>query len=193
VIARRPYRLKKRAQRAEETRRRIVDATLALHAENGIAAVGVRDIAEKAAVGIGTVYHHFPTYDDVIRGCAERVQEVTQPPDAAIFDGTAALEGRLRILVRELFAYYARYHWFGRTRCDRERLPLVDLIVSRRERHIEALVREAMRPIGADDRTVTMIVALTDFGVYESLARRSVAETEAAAGVAEILRAGLAV
>jgi len=62
----------------------------------------------------------------VIRGCAEHVQAVTQPPDAAIFDGTDGLEGRLRVLVRELFAYYARYHWFGRTRCDRYRLPLVE-------------------------------------------------------------------
>jgi len=192
VIARRPYRLKKRAQRAEETRRRIVEATLALHAESGIAAVGVRDIAEKAAVGIGTVYHHFPTYDDVIRGCAEHVQAVTQPPDAAIFDGTDGLEGRLRVLVRELFAYYARYHWFGRTRCDRDRMPLVELIVSRREQYIEKLVREALKPIDADDMLVAMVVALTDFGVYESLARRSVPETDAGAAVAEILLTGLA-
>jgi AcrR family transcriptional regulator len=192
VNARRPYRLKKRAQRAEETRLRIVEATLALHAQSGIAAVGVRDIAEKAAVGIGTVYHHFPTYDDVIRGCAQRVQELTRPPDAAIFDGLDGLDGRLRVLVRQLFAYYARYHWFGRTRCDRNRMPLVELIVSRREQHIEELVREALRPIGADDRTVTIVVGLTDFGVYESLARRGVPETDAAAGVTEILLGGLA-
>ena len=190
---RRPYRLKKRAEGAEATRRRIVEAALALHTDRGIAAVGARDIAQKAGVGVGTVYHHYPTYEDVVRGCAERVQEVTRPPDAAIFDGVDGLDRRVRVLVRELFAYYTRYHWFGRTRCDRHRLPLVELIVSRREQHIEGLIREAIKPVAADDETVAMVVALTDFGVYESLAHQGLREAEAAAGVAEMLVAGLAV
>lgn len=192
MAARRPYRLRKRAERAEETRRRIVEATLALHAEVGIASVGVRDIAEKADVGIGTVYHHFPTYDDVIRGCAQRVQELTVPPEASIFNGFDRPDDRLRVLVRELFAYYARYHWFGRTRCDRYRLPLVELIVGRREQHIEGLVREGLRPLSADEQPVRLVVALTDFGVYESLSRRGVPADVAAAEVAGILVAALA-
>lgn len=192
MAARRPYRLQKRAQRAEETRRRIVEATLALHAESGIASVGVRDIAERAEVGIGTVYHHFPTYDDVIRGCAQRVQELTMPPEASIFDGFNRVDDRLRVLVRELFAYYARYNWFGRTRCDRDRLPLVELIVGRRELHIEGLVREGLRPISANERTAHLVVALTDFGVYESLARRGIPADVAADEVAGVLVASLA-
>lgn len=192
MAARRPYRLQKRAERAEETRRRIVEATLALHAESGIASVGVRDIAEKAEVGIGTVYHHFPTYDDVIRGCAQRVQELTMPPEASIFAGLNRPGDRLRVLVRELFAYYARYHWFGRIRCDRDRRPLVELIVGRREQHIEGLVRESLRPINANEQTVRLVVALSDFGVYESLARRGVPADIAADQVAGILHAALA-
>jgi AcrR family transcriptional regulator len=168
-----------------------VEATLALHAEHGIASIGVRDIAKKAGVGIGTVYHHFPTYDDVIRGCTQRVQELTMPPDASIFDGADEPEARLQVLVRELFGYYARYHWFGRTRCDRDRIPLVELIVSRREQHIEGLIREALKPIGPDDGTVAMVQAVTDFGVYESLTRRGFSDADAASALAKLVGASL--
>lgn len=189
MAARRPYQLKKRAEGAAETRRRIVEATLALHAERGVAAVGVRDIADKADVGIGTVYHHFPTYDDVIRGCAQRVEELTQPPTAAIFDGIDGVRARLQVLVRELFAYYGRYHWFGRTRCDRDRIPLVGLIVSRREQAIEELVRVAL--MSDDALTLQTVVALADFGVYSSLVRRKLSADEAADQVADVLLDGL--
>jgi len=63
----RKYHQEKRSATAEETRQRIVDATVALHAEKGIVATSVKDIAARADVGVGTVYHHFPTYDDVVR------------------------------------------------------------------------------------------------------------------------------
>ena len=65
----RRYAMETRAKTAEDTRRRIVEATYALHAERGIADTTMKDIAERADVGLGTVYHHFPTYDDAVRAC----------------------------------------------------------------------------------------------------------------------------
>lgn len=168
-----------------------MEATLGLHAERGIAAVGVHEIAHKAGVGIGTVYHHFPTYDDVIRGCAGRVKEITRPPDPAVFDGVDPNSERLRALVRELFSYYDRYRWFGRTRADRDRLPLIETIVSQREQHIEALVREALKPMGMGDEDVYVVTALVDFGVYEALMRRGLSVAEASGRVADLLVAAL--
>jgi AcrR family transcriptional regulator len=50
----------KRAAAAEETRRRIVDATHALHIEQGVAATSWDDIAGRAGVGVGTVYRPSP-------------------------------------------------------------------------------------------------------------------------------------
>ena len=60
----RKYTLGRRGEAAEETRRRIVEATFALHAEQGVAATTMTQIAERAGVSVGTVYHHFATYDD---------------------------------------------------------------------------------------------------------------------------------
>jgi AcrR family transcriptional regulator len=46
----RRYELKQRAQRQADTRRRILEATVALHAERGPAATQVTDIAQRAGV-----------------------------------------------------------------------------------------------------------------------------------------------
>lgn len=61
------YRQTKRQCPTEATRQRIVEATAALHAERGIAATTMKDIAARADAGAGTLYHHFPTYEDVVR------------------------------------------------------------------------------------------------------------------------------
>ena len=55
----RRYRLERRAETAGETRRRLVDATFALHGERGISATTMSDIAARAGVSVGSVYHHF--------------------------------------------------------------------------------------------------------------------------------------
>src|SRR5688500_5791576 len=60
----RKYDMSRRASAVAETRRRIIDATRALHTERGIAATSWDDIAARAGVGVGTVYRHFPSPDD---------------------------------------------------------------------------------------------------------------------------------
>src|SRR3982074_2627544 len=77
----RRYRLDRRAETAEETRRRIVQATQELHAQQGIYATSMTHIAERAGVSVGTVYHHFPTYQDAVSACARPTgREPPRPP-----------------------------------------------------------------------------------------------------------------
>ena len=59
-MASRHYTQSKRGEAAESTRRRIVEATIALHGEQGIAATTMKQIAARAGVSVGSVYHHFP-------------------------------------------------------------------------------------------------------------------------------------
>ena len=63
--------MSKRAAAAARTRERIVDATRDLHGEQGIAATSWEDIAARAGVGVGTVYRHFPSLDELIPACGE--------------------------------------------------------------------------------------------------------------------------
>ncbi|MEP7040551.1 MAG: helix-turn-helix domain-containing protein [Chloroflexota bacterium] len=56
----RPYRSELRARQAEETRSRILDATIRVMAK-GIASVSIPDVAREAGVSVPTVYRHFGT------------------------------------------------------------------------------------------------------------------------------------
>jgi AcrR family transcriptional regulator len=46
--------------RGVATRRRVLLAAEALFARRGYEATGMADVAEKAGIGVGTLYHHFP-------------------------------------------------------------------------------------------------------------------------------------
>src|SRR5512132_2699119 len=101
----RKYDMGKRAAAAEATRRRIVDAAHQLHIEQGVAATSWDEIAARAGVGVGTVYRHFPSLDELAPACGAVVSEVIALPPAeavaAAFDGA---EDRAGTLVREVFA-----------------------------------------------------------------------------------------
>src|SRR5438128_6084269 len=84
-MAPRRYSLGKRAQAVEDTRRRIVDATFDLHNEKGVLNTSMQDVAERADVALRTVYHHFPTVNDLVNGCAGHVITLLAPPTPAFF------------------------------------------------------------------------------------------------------------
>src|ERR1700754_4731261 len=95
----RKYDMSKRAAAAAETRRRIVAATHELHTEQGVAATSWDEIAERAGVGVGTVYRHFPTLDELIPACGAVVMETLRLPDPSAVAGPEDLVG-------EVFAIY---------------------------------------------------------------------------------------
>lgn len=65
----RTYQQRKRAERAAETRQRIVDATVELHTTLGPARTPVSAIAERAGVQRHTVYAHFPDTASLFAAC----------------------------------------------------------------------------------------------------------------------------
>lgn len=93
--------------------------------------------------------------------------------------------------MREVFAYYERYPSFERGRCDQDKLPVLAEGVARRERALEAVVREALRPLGDDEGTVATVIGLTDFAVYRSLTTGGSSTEAATDQVAAILLAWL--
>jgi len=61
----RKYEMKRRAERMEETRRRITEAAVELHETVGPARTTVSAVAEKARVQRHTYYRHFPQVEDL--------------------------------------------------------------------------------------------------------------------------------
>src|SRR5688500_5079721 len=116
----RNYDMSRRAAAAAQTRDRIVAATCELHGEQGIAATSWDDIAARAGVGVGTVYRHFPSLDELIPACgAVTMQAIALPDPADVFEGAKDADERIGRLVREAFAIYERAApWLRAIRVD---------------------------------------------------------------------------
>jgi AcrR family transcriptional regulator len=103
----RKYELKRRAERRDQTRQRIVDATIALHTTVGPAQTTVSAIAERAGVQRHTVYSHFPDERSLGLACSACYSDRYPLPDAAAWHAIADPERRLLRGFTELYAYYA--------------------------------------------------------------------------------------
>lgn len=105
-MRKRRYELKERALRQEETRGRIVDATMALHREVGPARTTVAEVARRAGVGRVTVYNHFPDDAALLGACSAQFMAEHPPPDPSAWAGIADAEARLRTALAATYAYF---------------------------------------------------------------------------------------
>ena len=188
----RRYRLERRAETAGETRRRLVEATFALHVEQGIAATTMSHIAERAGVSVGTVYHHFPTYQDAVAACAQHVDESLPLPAADIFAGLTSMDARVRRLAQAIFGFYQRLPEYERVRAERWGMPPIEAYAAREEDNRLALTREALRPFRIGGRLPRVCAALLDVAVYVALTRTGMTPGEAADEVSAVILARLA-
>ena len=102
----RPYRMRKRREDIEQTRKRIVDAAVELHGTVGPSRTTFSAIAELAGVQRSTVYRHFADEEALFGACSS--QWFARHPWPAV-DALVALEepvARLEVGLRELYRYY---------------------------------------------------------------------------------------
>jgi AcrR family transcriptional regulator len=104
---RRKYEMKRRAERIEETRRRITEAAVELHETVGPARTTVSAVAEKAGVQRHTYYAHFPELEDLYRACTAHYLERHPLPDPSTWVETPEPEERMRRALSEVYAYYS--------------------------------------------------------------------------------------
>jgi len=181
----------KRKAAVEETRQRILKATLTLHSEKGIFGTSWQDIAKHADVSVGTVYKHFPSLDELVPACGELMYAITRPPsleDAPrIFSGAGSLEERLGRLVEELFGFYERGAPYIETDFQERRLPAVQEWEAYMRATIAGLAREALLPDEPDDDTVQAASALLDFSTFKSFLDRGIQKERAARTINEVI------
>jgi AcrR family transcriptional regulator len=147
----RRYTLKRRAENQAETRRRIVEATVALHTEIGPARTTISAVAERAGVQRHTVYAHFPTEKDLHLACSGLALERDPMPDQGPWQAIADPEQRLRRALKELYAWYARNaDLFGNVFRDLEFHPptqeIVDLRMGPRMKQIHVVLSHGFHP-----------------------------------------------
>ena len=101
----RKYELKARAARQEQTRARIVAATVALHEEVGPARTTIADIARRAGVQRITVYKAFPDSRDLFAACQRQFLNGNPQPDLSPKPGGDPVAG-LEATLTKLYGWY---------------------------------------------------------------------------------------
>jgi AcrR family transcriptional regulator len=108
-VKRGKYQLKRRAEREAETRQRIVEAAVALHAEVGPARTTISAIADLAGVRRPTVYRHFPDELSLFKACSGHGLTIHPLPDPEPWRQLTDPLSRLRVALGELYPYYRRH------------------------------------------------------------------------------------
>ena len=105
-MKKRKYQQKARADQAQETRQRIVDATVKLHEELGPANTPIKAIAEEAGVQRLTVYRHFPDDASLFEACTSHWLSLHPPPQVADVADSANAAVQTEQTLLAVYRYY---------------------------------------------------------------------------------------
>lgn len=181
----RTYELKRRAERQEETRRRIVAAAVELHTTLGPSRTTVQAIAEKAGVTRPTVYAHFPDARSLFEACSGHVRATTPPPDPTPWHSISDPSERLETALRELYRYYERLEpLLENVQRDAAVMPLIAEMNTYRVQYLEkirGLLLEPWPVRGKTRRRLRQALGhALEFPTWQSLVRRQGCATEEA-------------
>lgn len=104
----RRYEMRKRREDIEETRRRIVEAAVALHGSVGPARTTVSAVAEEAGVQRSTVYRHFADEEALFGACTSHWLAANPWPRPDTWTSIEEPRARLEHGLRDLYTYFAR-------------------------------------------------------------------------------------
>jgi AcrR family transcriptional regulator len=174
----RPYWLKERAVRQEETRRRIAAATAALHEEVGPARTTIAEVARRAGVQRPTVYSNFPSEGQLFAACQAHFLAEHPPPDPSAALALADPAERIRRVLLGLYGWYRETEAMtGNTQRDRRLLPELDaLLTEGADRQLDELAG-ALAP----GRAARALVRLAlEFSTWQRLTADGLSDDEAA-------------
>ena len=173
----RNYDMRRRAKREDETRQRIVEATVELHKSIGMARTTISAIAEKAGVQRLTVYRHFPDEHALFSACTGHYMGANPPPDPASWTQVANPKELLKMALAEVYAYHRRTE------------PIMANVI--RDAPVHPLTREMAEPYfqlwermqyvlvtgwGVEDERLALLLAALghalDFQTWRSLVRQ---------------------
>lgn len=192
----RKYEMTRRGAAVEQTRARIVAATVAAHRELGIGATSWDEIARRAGVGVGTVYRHFPALDQLLPACGEVVARTLALPAATdaghLFAGASGARERIERLVAGVFGAYERGAPFiDNIRRERGQLPQLEDYHQQIEDTLDALVGEALRPLAPSPVAGDVVRALIDLPTWRAFTDRGFTTEQAIEIVSGLIECSL--
>jgi AcrR family transcriptional regulator len=171
----RKYELKARAERQAETRRRITEATVALHEEVGPARTTVAEVARRAGVTRLTVYNNFPEERELLASCQGHWLELHPLPTLDPSKGAEAV-------LRSLYAWYRETARMAENvRRDRRAVPALDALMADTADAQLAALAEAL---GGGP----LVALALDFWTWRRLAAEGLEDDQAASLMARAAR-----
>jgi AcrR family transcriptional regulator len=173
----RKYEMKRRAERVQETRRRITEAAVELHQTVGPARTTVSAVAEKAGVQRHTYYAHFPELKDLYQACMGHYSERNPVPEPSSWTDIADAEERLRVALSEVYAYYSGNEaMVSNGLRDAALDPILQEIMGSFDQYWETVsdvIAEAFEASGDRQEELLGAIALAqDFQTWRTLVRR---------------------
>ena len=174
----RKYELKERARRQEETRRRITEATVALHRTVGPAHTRIADVARRAGVQRLTVYNHFPDEASLVQACSAHWLGSHPLPDPTPWAAIPDPATRLRTALAELYAWYEETEpMTANVRRDAATMPALAAVLEQGAARYWVPLRELLaRGWGARGRSRARVEAAVavalEFGTWRTLVRQ---------------------
>jgi AcrR family transcriptional regulator len=171
----RKYELKRRAERQEETRRRIVEAAVELHRTKGPARTTLSDVARRAGVQRHTLYRHFPDERALFMACSGHFYELNPFPDPEPWRAIADPDERLRAGLTAMYDYFERAEdMLTSIVRDAEIHPLTqEMAKLRRGRMLERVQGVLAENLPDTPRVRAALALALDFHTWRTLVRRS--------------------
>ena len=182
----RKYSMERRTGAVDETRQRIVEATVALHMEKGVQATSMQDIAARASVSLGTVYRHFPTVDELLPACGSHTFELNPPPSESAFDSLAGID-RPAALISALYKHFqATERAYVVGYAEAPQFPVLRDFMNAIDTNMRLLAAEAVAPLDLSAEETNIFVALIDFNTWYAFRRAGFTTAESIRVVCEI-------
>jgi len=193
----RRYQMATRERAVQDTRQRIIDAAISLHAQRGVIATNWEEIAERAGVSTATVYRHFPSLGELVPACARTAFEAgarlpSPAQAAAAFAGLTRPAPRIERLIRESCrCYELGAGWLAAARRDAKSVPALDRAVRLQDRVLGVLIQAALGDAFVDAQTMSVIKALIDFPFWKALTDAGVAAEKVPRVINDLVRSRL--
>ena len=183
----RKYALQARAEKQVATRRRIVEATSALHEEVGPVRTTVAEIARRAGVSRLTVYNNFPDEMELFAACGDHSLAQNPLPDPSAAFAIDNPAERLRAVLRPFYIWY-RKNARATENLQRDRLviPALDAVmrirIDQQVAHLADALAAGFTPAARSAKGLRAAVALAlDFWTWRRLAGEGMSDDDAAA------------
>jgi AcrR family transcriptional regulator len=195
--AKRRYEKRARAAQEEATRRRVIDAAIALHGTVGPARTTISAIAERAGVRRATVYRHFPDERALLLGCSGAWRERNPVPDPAAWAAIADAPARLEHALDAVYRWYEQAEpMLSAVLRDMQAMPIIAELQAGRLEYLAGVENGLAAGWGARGKAAARVRATIglalDFYAWRTLNERGLSRRDAVAVMSSAVRAAAA-